>query len=80
VSRDFSWYSAKHLRFDTSELGIVSEDASLTDRGKERRRPALPWIQPSLVPSLYEFTWGHGASIELADGTVERFALAVHRQ
>jgi len=37
-------------------------------------------IQPSLVPSLHESTWGIGADVELAGGTDERYALAVHRR
>ena len=80
AKRDFVWYSAKPLRFDSSSLGIVSEAASLTGRGQERLRPAAAPIRPSLAASFSESTWGHGASVELADGTVSRCALAVHRQ
>ena len=80
ATRDFSWYLAKLIRFVSSELGNVSDLASLSDRAKVMPRPRCAMIQPSLVPSLHEFTWAYGASIELADGTVKRFALAVHRR
>ena len=78
--RHFSWYLAKLLRFVSSELGNASEVASLGDREEFVPRPRYAMIQPSLAASLHESTWGLGASIERADGTDKRFALAVHRR
>lgn len=67
------------IRFVSSELGNVSEVASLSDLEELPPRPRCAMVEPRLVPSLHEFTWGLGADVELADGTDERFALAVHR-
>jgi hypothetical protein len=80
ATRHFSWYLAKLLRFVSSELGNVSEVASLTALENFSHRPRCAMIQPPLVPSLHESPWGLGADVELAGGTVERCALAVHRR
>ena len=77
---DFSWYLAKLLRFVSSELGNASEVASLSAREKSVPRPRYAMNHPSLAASIHESAWGLGASIELADGTDKRFALAVHRR
>lgn len=68
------------IRFVSSELGNGSEVASLSSLEIIAHRPRCAMTQPSFVASFDEFTWAHGASIELADGTVERCALAVHRR
>ena len=68
------------IRFVSSELGNRSEVASLSGRDETGPLPRGAMIQPSLAASLYESTWALGASIELADGTDKRFALAVHRR
>ena len=68
------------IRFVSSELGNRSEVASLSALEESTPRARCAMIQPSLVPSVHESTWALGASIELADGTDKRFALAVHRR
>ncbi len=68
------------IRFVSSELGNRSEVASLTGRDETAPPSRAAMIQPSLVASFSEYTWANGASIELADGTDKRFALAVHRR
>ena len=68
------------IRFVSSELGNASEVASLSDLEESAPRPRCPMIQPSLAASFHESTWALGADVELDDGTVERFALAVHRR
>ena len=68
------------IRFVSSELGNVSEVASLSDPEKIPPRPRCAMIQPRLEASLHESTWAHGAAIELADRTYKRYALDVHRR
>ena len=79
ATRNFSWYLAKLLRFVSSELGNVSEVASLSALERIAPRPRRAPIEPSLAVSFSESTWAHGAAIELRDGAVKRFALAAHR-
>jgi hypothetical protein len=66
AARDFSWYLAKPLRFVSSELGNVSEVASLSALGKSPTRPRCAMIQPSLAALFHESTWAHGADVELS--------------
>ena len=80
AKRVFSWYLAKLLRFVSSELGKRSEVASLSGRNETGPPSRYAMIQPILAASFCESTWANGASIELADGTDKRFALAVHRR
>ena len=80
AKRAFSWYLAKPLRFVSSELGNVSEVASLSDRDKTGLGRALPFPQRSLAASTQAIPRCSLADVELADRTVERFALAVHRR
>ncbi len=68
------------IRFVSSELGNGSEVASLSALGTIAPRPRCAMIQPSLAALFSESTWANGAAIELADGTVKRCALAVHRR
>ena len=79
AKQQISWYLAKLLRFVTSELGNVSEVASLRDREDLAPRPGPAPNRLCLVPSFQESPWGLGADVELTGGTVERCALAVHR-
>ena len=78
AKRDFSWYSAKQIRFDSSALGIVSEVASLTAPGKCPAWRVAPMIQAFLAASLVGVPWANGADVELLHRTVKRCALAVH--
>ena len=68
------------IRFVSSELGNRSEVASLSALEESTPRTRCAMIQPSLVPSLRESAWGIGADVELAGGTVVRYAPAVHRR
>lgn len=65
------------IRFVSSGLGNVSEVASLSALEKIPPRPRCAMIRPSLVASLDESTWGHGAAVEQLISTVKRYALAV---
>ena len=68
------------IRFLSSELGKVSEVASLSDLEKALPRPRCAMLRPNLAASLHESAWGLGADVELAGGTVVRCAPAVHRR
>lgn len=74
--RSFSWYSAKPLRFDSSELGIESEVASLTDRGLRDPGPALPSITRRPA-ALFSASVGLPGRRRTPARTDKRFALAV---
>lgn len=66
------------IRFVSSELGNVSEVASLSDLAKMVPRPDRATIQPRFAALLRESTGARGAAVEQLSGTVKRFALAVH--
>ena len=73
----FSWYSAKQVRFDSSELGIESEVASLTGIGSKLPSQALPTIQPALAALFLDSRIPPGADVERLTRTDKRYALAV---
>jgi hypothetical protein len=80
ATQHFSWYLAKQLRFVSSGLGNVSEACFAKRPCKIVPRPGGAILRRRLGSSLQESARGMGADVELAGGTVERCALAVHRR
>lgn len=80
AKQHFSWYLAKQLRFVSSGLGNVSEACFAKRPCKIVALPGDAMLRRRLVPSLHESARRMGADVELAGGTDERYALAVHRR